>query len=290
MRERRPRPTEDSRRSDSKSESERNSFRAVIVIGVLLLLASDLASAQGTAPIRVSSASEPAPLSDACRFELVVDQPSPGVPPALKWCDPSVFLSSGGILVSYYRIFRSRSLTGPFVAVTDIGPPATNYSPTSLDPGATYFFVEARRCDSLFGPPPAPTCTRTSDVVSNVVSVVSSGSACVPSSTSLCVADRFKVSAHWHTGSQNGDGAPVALTTESGYFWFFSPSNMEVSVKVLDACSQQNPAFWVFASGMTNVGVDLTFTDTRTGAVRTHTNPLGARFTTLLDTNAFPCD
>ena len=43
----------------------------------------------------------------------------------------------------------------------------------------------------------------------------------------------------------------------------------------------------VFASGGTNVEVTLTVTDTKTGTVKTYTNPQGRLFTTIADVNAF---
>ena len=38
---------------------------------------------------------------------------------------------------------------------------------------------------------------------------------------------------------------------------------------------------------MTNVKVDVTVTDTKTGQVKTYTNPQGRVFRTILDTQAF---
>ena len=76
-------------------------------------------------------------------------------------------------------------------------------------------------------------------------------------------------------------------TSESGYFWFFSPDNIELAVKVLDACDTPFASFWVFAAGLTNVGVQITVTDTRTDTTVTYDNPLGRRFETITDTRAF---
>ncbi|HBL25478.1 MAG TPA: hypothetical protein DD490_01445 [Acidobacteria bacterium] len=50
------------------------------------------------------------------------------------------------------------------------------------------------------------------------------------------------------TGSANG----VALTDESGYFWFFAPDNAEVTLKVLDGRAF-NGHWWVFLASMTDV-------------------------------------
>jgi hypothetical protein len=111
---------------------------------------------------------------------------------------------------------------------------------------------------------------------------------CFPGGTSLCLADhRFKVEAAWRTADgRTGAGQAVALTGDTGYFWFFAASNVEAVVKVLDACTF-NQRFWVFAGGLTDVQVDLTVTDTATGAVRTWRNPQGSAFQPIQDTAAF---
>ena len=100
---------------------------------------------------------------------------------------------------------------------------------------------------------------------------------------------RFQVHAAWKTtDGRTGNGNGVALTGDSGYFWFFDPVNVELIVKVLDACAV-NQHFWVFSGGLTNVNTVLTVTDTRTGAVKTYTNPQSTPFKPIQDTGAFPC-
>jgi len=112
--------------------------------------------------------------------------------------------------------------------------------------------------------------------------------ACVPGGSSLCLNNgRFKVTANWQTASATGPAQGVTLTGESGYFYFFDPGNVELTVKVLNACVGNSPRYWFFASGLTNVRVDITVTDTRNGAVKTYTNPLNRTFRTILDTGAF---
>jgi hypothetical protein len=103
--------------------------------------------------------------------------------------------------------------------------------------------------------------------------------------------DRFLVTAAWRSGEDfdegdSGEGEAVVLTEDSAYFYFFSPSNVEVVVKVLDGCNV-NGHFWFFAAGLTDVEVTLTVTDTQTGASRTWTNPLGTAFQPIQDTQAF---
>jgi Leucine-rich repeat (LRR) protein len=111
---------------------------------------------------------------------------------------------------------------------------------------------------------------------------------CFPGGTRLCLANgRFKVEAAWSTfDGRSGAGQAVALTGDTGYFWFFSASNVEAVVKVLDACTF-NQRFWVFAGGLTDVQVDLTVTDTASGAVRTWRNPQGTAFQPIQETDAF---
>lgn len=98
---------------------------------------------------------------------------------------------------------------------------------------------------------------------------------------------RFKVEATWRlSNGTSGDGIPVQLTSDTGYFWFFAASNVEAVIKILDGCGL-NSRFWVFAGGLTNVRVDLKVTDTLRGTVRTYTNPQGLAFQPIQDTNAF---
>jgi len=49
-----------------------------------------------------------------------------------------------------------------------------------------------------------------------------------------------------------GSGYGVPLTRESGYFWFFDPDNIELTVKILDGRGV-NGKYWVFISSMTDV-------------------------------------
>lgn len=112
---------------------------------------------------------------------------------------------------------------------------------------------------------------------------------CAQTATTVCLSDaRFAVSATWATNDgKSGQGSAVSLTPDTGYFTFFSSSNVEVVVKVLNACGL-NSRYWVFAGGLTNVKVVLTVRDTNTGTVRTYTNPINTAFQPLQDTNALP--
>lgn len=127
------------------------------------------------------------------------------------------------------------------------------------------------------------------EVQASSESVPSSASAtCVASSTAMCLnGRRFKVEATWQKANgDTGPGRVVQLTPDSGYFWFFSPNNIELITKVLNACGV-NTHQWVFAGGLTNVRVDLTVTDMQTGAVKAYVNPLNTAFAPIQDTSAF---
>lgn len=112
-------------------------------------------------------------------------------------------------------------------------------------------------------------------------------SACTPGDGVLCLnGDRFQVSATWTTADgATGSGHAVALTSDTGYFWFFASSNVELIVKVLDGCALDQQ-YWVFAAGLTNVAVTLQVTDTITGKVRSYTNPQNSTFEPVQDTAA----
>jgi streptogramin lyase len=103
----------------------------------------------------------------------------------------------------------------------------------------------------------------------------------------LCLSgSRFRVDAQWNTGTQSGVANGVGLTADTGYLWFFSPSNVEAVVKVLDGCAV-NGRYWVFAGGLTNVKVDMTITDTLHGTSRVYHNRQGTAFQPIQDTSAF---
>lgn len=103
----------------------------------------------------------------------------------------------------------------------------------------------------------------------------------------LCIDGRFQVEASWQTASgRTGAAHAVSLTSESGYFWFFDPDNVELVVKALDACGIGRGQ-WFFAAGLTTVAVHIQVTDTFTGEIRTYANPLGVAFRPIQDTAAF---
>ena len=86
-------------------------------------------------------------------------------------------------------------------------------------------------------------------------------------------------------GGDSGTGNAVALSTDTGYFWFFDDANVELIVKVLDA-RVINGKFWVFYGALSDVEYTITVTDTETGAQKTYSNPAGT-LGSGSDTSAF---
>jgi len=99
---------------------------------------------------------------------------------------------------------------------------------------------------------------------------------------------RFEVCALWtaYDGTR-GAGVPVALTEDSGGFWFFGPENLEVVVKILDGCGV-NQRFWLYSAGLTDVEVTLGVLDTWTGQTWVRDTSLASPFPPIQDVEALP--
>lgn len=100
--------------------------------------------------------------------------------------------------------------------------------------------------------------------------------ACSPAATRLCLnGNRFQAEVVWNVpGLGPGVGQAVPLTDDSGLFWFFASSNLELTLKVLDGRAV-NRHFWVFYGGLSTVDYTLTITDLATGAQAVYHNPSG---------------
>ncbi|HEX2642430.1 MAG TPA: hypothetical protein VHU81_05530, partial [Thermoanaerobaculia bacterium] len=108
----------------------------------------------------------------------------------------------------------------------------------------------------------------------------------VPSAL-LLSAERFAVEVTFHDPFNDvaGSGVGTRLTDDSGYFTFFSPSNVELVVKILDGRAV-NGKFWVFYGALTNVEYDIKVTQLLTGIEKTYHNP-PFQFRSIADTSAF---
>jgi hypothetical protein len=124
----------------------------------------------------------------------------------------------------------------------------------------------------------------------NIVTFIPNSLPCEPSPTVACLDGRFTIAVVYDATPANGTGpANVVLeSADSVKFTFFDPSNIELIVKVLNGCSL-GQHWWVFAGGLTNVGVSIKVTDTATGAFKNYSSKKGDLFQAFADTSAFPC-
>ncbi len=117
------------------------------------------------------------------------------------------------------------------------------------------------------------------------------GGTCRAGEGFLCLReDRFEVQVHWKNNSRVGDygfgsSVPVAVSDESGLFWFFNPANIELVVKVLDGRAL-NGNHWVFFGALSDVEYWITVRDVVGGVKRTYHNAQG-RICGQNDTKAF---
>ncbi|MEA2605176.1 MAG: hypothetical protein QOF89_6168 [Acidobacteriota bacterium] len=113
---------------------------------------------------------------------------------------------------------------------------------------------------------------------------------CAPTPTRFCLHDsRFAVEVAWTIpGGGSGAGHAVPLTNDTGLFWFFNDSNLELVVKVLDGRAL-NGHFWVYYGGLSDVEYTITVTDVRTGAFEVYHNP-GSRLASGADVSAFAAE
>ena len=103
---------------------------------------------------------------------------------------------------------------------------------------------------------------------------------------------RFAVRVHWSNprDGSSGTGHARKLARDSGAFWFFTPDNLEVTVKVVDGRAL-NGHWWVFIASMTDLRLEI---ETRqlggvpAGTyVKTYVQDAG-RNRNFIDVNAFP--
>ncbi len=122
-----------------------------------------------------------------------------------------------------------------------------------------------------------------------VVSMAQATAPCVDSANVLCLNfGRFRTELRFRQpDDQEGLGTDSGLRTDdSATLWFFNADNLEMLVKVLDACIVNNH-YWVFFAATTNVEFAMTVTDTQAGKVRTYFNPLNRPAPPIQDTSAF---
>jgi hypothetical protein len=185
---------------------------------------------------------------------------------------------AGGLTDLETALTVTDTVTG--VVRTYRNPPRTAFRPLQ-DTGA---FDTCAAAGPDLPPPPAAAAPMFSEAAAPAQGDKAS---CVEGATNLCLnGGRFRVSATWRTGTNSGQGQAVRLTGDTGYFWFFDRENIEVILKTLNGCGQNN-RFWVFGAGLTSVRTEITVEDTVTGIAKKYSNPLGTPFQPIQDTQAF---
>ena len=231
----------------------------------------DSARQGATLTIQDNDGGGPAPGPPAAPSDLVAT-PSSSTQIALAWKDNAG--NETGFQV------EARTVDGAFAQVATVGPNVVSTVVGALQPSTLYLF-RVRAVGAA-----------ASSAFSNVDDATTLGvvGTCAPGPTTLCLnGGRFRVEADWRipdgsTGA--GQAVPIASAPDSGLFYFFSASNLEMLIKVLNACGL-NDRYWVFFAATTNVELAVVVTDTGTGATRGYLNPLNRPAPPEQDTNAF---
>lgn len=116
------------------------------------------------------------------------------------------------------------------------------------------------------------------------------GGGCTTGGTNLCIqSSRFSIHVNWTNRyvqpPLSGVGTAVGLTSDTGYFWFFNTSNVELIIKVLDGRAV-NGKFWVFYGALKDVEYTIFVTDTQTGGTHNYFSANGS-LKSVADVNAF---
>lgn len=107
----------------------------------------------------------------------------------------------------------------------------------------------------------------------------------------LCLGeDRFAVTVGFFDPRRQGwtSARPRPFSRDTGFFTFFDETNVEIMVKVLDACGV-NRHHWVFAGGATDLGIRMTVLDNATERSAGYETVGGRPFRAITDLGAFPC-
>ncbi|HYU34295.1 MAG TPA: Calx-beta domain-containing protein [Thermoanaerobaculia bacterium] len=178
-----------------------------------------------------------------------------------------------------FRIER-RTLSEPYEEIGTVGANITSFVASGLTSGT--FYVFRVRAQNSAGNSPY---SNEAGAAPNATPLP-----CLASDTALCVTNnRFQVAVEWRIpDGTNGHGqaVPVPSAPASGLFYFFDPTNLEMLIKVLNACGLSN-RYWVFFAATTNVEFGVTVTDTQNGQVKSYFNPLSHPASPVQDTNAF---
>ena len=217
----------------------------------------------------------------------IADDDVPGSLPAAPTSLQATAQSTTSVALSWtdhannetgFRVERRTVDGGAFAEVLSVGANVTSTVVSGLSPSTFYLFrVRAAAGGASSG-------------YSNEASATTAGlvAACVAGAETLCLNNsRFRTDVVWRTASSSGHGQAVIVPTapDSGLFYFFGPANIEMVIKVLNACPFNR--YWVFFAATTNVEFAVTVTDTENGKVKTYFNPLNRAAPPVQDTDAF---
>ena len=206
------------------------------------------------------------------------------------------------------QVFTQTTATGT-TGQSCTGSPRTQYIYQNLTNGATYggssgspvMLSDGKVVGQLYGkcgPTPNDGCDKANFTVDgafapNFAAVYqqylapATGGVCTPTSTTICLSNgRFAVSVQYRDQGVLKDATAIKYTDASGLFWFFGADNIEILMKILNACSITN-SIWVFSAATTNVEFHLKVVDTKNGTVKTYDTVSGPPAPAITDTNAF---
>jgi plastocyanin len=216
------------------------------------------------------------------------DGPPPSTPPAAPTGLTATALTPSGIDLGWTDnannetgfTVESKSPGGTYQEIGAVGANVTAFAATGLDAAKLYLFrVRATGGGSTF--------SAYSNEAGEATDAVPAP--CVAGPTTQCIGNRFKVEIGWRTATDAGQGQAVPLPSapSSGLFYFFAADNIEMLIKVLNACVPPFNHYWVFFAATTNVEFTTTVTDTQSGKVKVYFNPLNTSALPVQDVNAF---
>ncbi len=233
----------------------------------------------------------------------------PGQRAWFGWDPRSSALTSGLILhrishpLGLQQHYSSSSLDTTSSTCTGIGRPSYIYSTMFVgataagSSGAPVFYGDGYVVGQLrgdCGPNPSDNCDIRNRAVDGsfgqayplLERYLENETTCTAGSTMLCLnSGRFAVTVTWRTSSSSGSGQAVPMTNDTGHFWFFGASNVELVIKILDGRGV-NGKFWVFYGALSDVEYTINVRDVSTGVSKSYFNPVG-RLASVSDVNAF---
>jgi hypothetical protein len=135
---------------------------------------------------------------------------------------------------------------------------------------------------------PVASVTGATNSLFDLAGTAAASGPCVADAASLCLlSGRFRVGVTFRNPNDGttGVGQSVPGSDEAGTFWFFSPANTELVVKLLDGRAV-NGKYWTFYGALSNVGYTITVQDLVTSAQKVYHNRQG-NVCGLADTAAF---